>query len=173
MFEIGKIVKPQGIRGELRIYPTTDDPERFALLKEVFLRHNQTETKHTIKNTRVQKGMVILTLQGITDRNQAEALIGGTLLIPEAWALPLNEDEYYVRDLIGLSAQDEESNPLGEITDVLHTGANDVYVIKPTAGDPFMIPAIKEVVRKVHIKEGYITLRLQEGLRELTTRQSP
>ena len=173
MFEIGKIVKPQGIRGELRIYPTTDDPERFGLLKEVFLRHNNTETKYTIENARVQKGMVILTLREITNRNQAEALVGGTLHIPEAWALPLDEDEYYVRDLIGLATQDEDGATIGEIIDVLHTGANDVYIIKPTVGESFMVPAIKEVVRNVSIKEGIVTLRLLDGLRELTTRKNP
>jgi 16S rRNA processing protein RimM len=169
MFDIGVIVKPQGIRGELRVLPTTDDPSRFSLLKEAYIKNGLGEPKkYTLKSARQQKNLVILTLAEVTDRNAAEALVGGTLTIPDAWALALGEDEYYIRDLIGLTARSEDGEALGEITDVLHTGANDVYVIQPPAGDAFMVPAIKDVVLRVDSTRGDVTLRLMDGLRELT-----
>ena len=169
MFEIGKIVKPQGLRGELRVFPTTDDPARFALLEEVFVRPPNSETtqKYAIVAARQQKGMVILSLQGVADRTAAEQLVGATLLIPDEWALPLDEDEYYVRDLIGCAAVDEDGAALGTIADVFSTGANDVYIIQPTDSEAFMVPAIKDVVRAVNLTDRRITLHLLAGLREL------
>ncbi|MCL2188100.1 MAG: ribosome maturation factor RimM [Defluviitaleaceae bacterium] len=168
MFEIGIIVKPQGIRGELRVLPTTDDPARFGLLNEVFVRREKGEPqKYALTSARQQKGLVMLTLEGVNDRNAAEALVGAVLVIPDTWALPLDEDEYFVRDLIGLTAVDEKGEALGEVADVLRTGANDVYVIRPTQGASFMVPAIKDVVRGVDMNAGCITLRLMDGLREL------
>jgi 16S rRNA processing protein RimM len=167
MFEIGIIVKPQGIRGELRVLPTTDDPSRFALLKEVYVRHGGKEAKYPLVSSRQQKGMVMLTLAGVNDRNAAEALVGGVVVIPDEWALPLGEDEYYIRDLIGLGAYGEDGGYLGEITDVMRTGANDVYTIRPAVGDAFMVPAVKDVVRGVDMAGCRIVLRLMDGLREL------
>ncbi|MCL2501445.1 MAG: ribosome maturation factor RimM [Defluviitaleaceae bacterium] len=168
MFEIGIIVKPQGVRGEMRVLPTTDDPTRFGLLKEVYVRSpRETAAKYTLSSVRYQKNMVILTLAEVKDRNAAAALVGSALLIPDEWALPLDEDEYFVRDLIGLTAQTEDGEVLGEITDVLRTGANDVYVITSAMTDAFMVPAIKDVVLRVDMAEGFVTLRLLDGLREL------
>ncbi|MCL2364985.1 MAG: ribosome maturation factor RimM [Defluviitaleaceae bacterium] len=182
MFEIGIIVKPQGIRGEVRVLPTTDDPTRFELLDEVFLRQakapaNAPLQKYTITDARLQKGVVILTLKEITDRNAAEKLVGTTLVIPDEWALPCDTDEYYVRDLIGCAAVDESGFPLGTIAEVFSTGANDVYVILPPADAQdtvaFMVPAIKDVVRNVNLTEKCVTLRLLEGMRELRTTVRP
>jgi 16S rRNA processing protein RimM len=169
MFEIGFIVKPQGIRGEMRVLPTTDDPSRFKLLKEVYIRKNTGEPqKYTLTNTRLQKGLVILTLNEIKNRNDAESLVGGVLVIPDEWALPLGEDEYFIRDLYGMAVFAENGEHLGELSDVYRTGANDVYVITPAEGEPFMVPAIKDVVIGVDKAGRRITLRLMDGLRELT-----
>ncbi|MCL2602862.1 MAG: ribosome maturation factor RimM [Defluviitaleaceae bacterium] len=173
MFEIGIIVKPQGVRGEMRVLPTTDDPTRFELLKEVYVSPKSVNPpsvlakKYTLSSVRYQKNMVMLTLAEVKDRNAAAALVGSVLLIPDEWALPLDEDEYFVRDLIGLTAQTEDGEVLGEITDVLRTGANDVYVITSVEGDSFMVPAIKDVVLRVDSTRSCITLRLLDGLREL------
>ena len=174
MFEIGIIVKPQGIKGELRVLPTTDDPSRFALLKEIYVRspsHTSTDVstmrKYTITSVRQQKGIVVLTLPDVNDRTTAEAMVNHVIVIPDAWALPLAEDEYFIRDLIGIPTYNEADEPLGEIADVLRTGANDVYVIQPPTGTSFMVPAIKDVVLNVDMKARRITLRLMDGLREL------
>jgi len=179
MFEIGIIVKPQGIRGELRVLPTTDDPTRFELLDEVFVRPAKASAdapmqKLTLTDSRLQKGVVVLTVKEVTDRNAAEKLVGATLLIPDEWALTCDEDEYYVRDLIGCTAVDENGGTLGTVADVFATGANDVYIIQPPADaqDPtaFMVPAIKDVVREVNLVERCVTLHLLEGMRELRTK---
>ena len=166
MFEIGKITKAQGIRGEIRVYPTTDDPSRFELLvgKEVLLDGN---APYKLLQARQHKNIVIVKLQNVNDRNTAETLINKTIYIPEELALPLEDGEYYVRDLIGLKVQDEAGNHLGTISKVLNTNANDVYVIDSPEGDAFMIPAIKKVVLSVNMPEKTMTIHMMDGLREL------
>ncbi|MCL2362163.1 MAG: ribosome maturation factor RimM [Defluviitaleaceae bacterium] len=168
-FKIGVITKPQGINGEMRVLPTTDDPERFGLLDEVYVRSScGMETVYKIKSTRSQKGFVVIKFEGINDRNGAEKLVRSVILIPPDKALPLDEDEYFIRDLIGLKVQTEDGTTVGTIKDVFPTGANDVYIID--AGEKsFMIPAIKDVVLDVSMEAGIMTVRLMEGLEELTT----
>ena len=168
-FEIGIIVKPQGIRGELRILPTTDDPERFVLLEEVYIRPKTPDTPVSYKliSSRQHKGLVLLKFAGVNDRNAAEKLVGGVLLIPPEKALTLDTDEYFIRDLVGLTVVTEDNQTLGQITNVFPTGANDVYVVQGTDGESFMIPAIKDVILAVSIAEKKMTVRLIEGLLEL------
>jgi len=185
-FEIGIITKAQGIRGEVRVMPTTDDPSRFELLEGDFVRVGENSLKLTA--ARLQKNIVILKLEGVDDRNAAERLAGTRIFVPKEKALPLDDGEFYIRDLVGLRAQTEDGEALGVLSRVLHTGANDVYVIEETedmkkAGDEstsetlaekssekpyaFMVPAIKEVVREVNLEQGVVVLRLMEGMREL------
>ncbi|MCL2048602.1 MAG: ribosome maturation factor RimM [Defluviitaleaceae bacterium] len=172
-FEIGIITKAQGIRGELRVLPTTDEPTRFEQLigSELILRKKNGETAaHRLSSARVQKNIVILKLDEINERNEAEKLLNTTICIPPEAALPLQDGEYYIRDLIGLYAETENGEKIGELTRVLHTGANDVYVITPPKGegDPFMIPAAKNIVKEVRLDEKKIVLQLLDGMRELT-----
>ena len=164
-FEIGIITKPQGIKGEMRVLPTTDDPSRFELL--VGQNINIAGASHKLTNARQQKGMVIIKLAEVNDRNAAETLSGKKILIPAEKALPLEDGEYYVRDLPGLKVESEDGEEIGVVSRVIHTNANDVYVIEPTDGESFMIPAIKDVVRSVSVNEGKIIVRLMDGLREL------
>jgi len=168
-FEIGIIVKPQGIRGELRVLPTTDDPGRFALLDEVYVRPKTSPPPlpYKLTSSRQHKGLVLVKFAGIDDRNAAEKLVGSVLAIPPEKALPLDTDEYFIRDLIGLSVETEDGHKLGEIADVFPTGANDVYVVRDAEGESFMLPAIKDVVQAVSLPEGKMIVRLIEGLREL------
>lgn len=170
-FVIGIIVKPQGIRGELRVLPTTDDPERFALLDEVFVQPKNvphpTAESYKLTSARRHKGLVLVKLAGINDRNAAEKIVGHVLTIPPEKALPLDSDEYFIRDLIGLTVETEDGQTLGEVVDVFPTGANDVYVIRDTSGESFMLPAIKDVILAVLMAERKMTIRLIEGLREL------
>ena len=164
-FQIGIITKAQGIRGEFRVLPTTDDPARFELLVGEEVRVGDVACK--VKSARLQKNIVVLSLDGVNDRNAAEKLIGAEIFIGAEKALPLDADEYYIRDLVGLRAEDENSCEIGILSQVLHTGANDVYVIKPPDGDSFMLPAIKDVVLSVNITEGKIIVRLMDGMKEL------
>ena len=168
-FEIGIIVKPQGIGGELRVLPTTDDPERFALLDEVHVRHKDTSTLYKLVSVRRHKRLVLVKLAGVSDRNMAETLVGGVLAIPPEKALPLDTDEYFIRDLVGLKVETEDGTALGTIENVFSTGANDVYVVRDEDGSSFMIPAIKDVVVAVSLPLGKMTVRLIEGLLELKT----
>ena len=169
MFEIGIITKPQGIRGEVRVLPTTDDPSRFELLvnDEITLRLKNKEQAYKLLQARLHKNIVIIKLEGINDRNAAETLINNIITIPDDKALPLDEGEYFIRDLIGLSVETETGEHLGKIGKVLQTNANDVYVIDATEGDSFMIPATKNVVLSVCMTDKKMTIRLMEGLREL------
>ena len=169
MFEIGIITKPQGIRGEMRVLPTTDDPSRFELLlnEEVTVRLNGRDKPYKLLQARLHKNIVIVKLEGISDRNIAETLINGIIVIPDEKALPLGEGEYFIRDLIGLNVETEAGEHLGTISKVLQTNANDVYVIDSADGDSFMIPAIKNVVLSVSIPDKKMTIHLMEGLREL------
>ena len=168
-FEIGIIVKPQGLTGEIRVLPTTDDPERFALLDEVHVRNALGVTVYKLNSVRYHKGLVLLKLAGISDRNAAEKLVGGVLIIHPDKAVALDADEYFIRDLIGLAVETEDGVFLGEIADVFSTGANDVYVVRDTDEKSFMIPAIKDVVLAVSIPDRKLTVRLIEGLLELKT----
>lgn len=167
-FEIGIITKPQGISGEVRVLPTTDDPKRFELLDEVHIRLPRgQEAVYKINSARQHKGFVLLRFDGINDRNAAEKLVRGVLLIPPEAALPLDMDEYFVRDLIGLKVVSEDGAALGTVKDVFPTGANDVYIVGDGEEKSFMIPAIKDVVLDVSIETGVMTVRLMDGLREL------
>jgi len=170
MFEIGTIVKPQGIRGELRVFPTTDDPARFSLLigEEVILRNSKNvETSYKLLQARPHKGLVIIKLDGVNDRNMAETLVRNIIIIPDEKAIPLEDGEYFVRDLIGLDVVTETGEHVGKLSKVLNTNANDVYVIDPAEGDSFMIPAIKNVVLNVSLQDKTMVVRLMDGLREL------
>jgi len=170
MFEIGTIVKPQGIRGELRVFPTTDDPARFSLLvgEEIILRDpKNVETSYKLLQARPHKGLVIIKLDCVNDRNMAETLVRSIITIPDEKAIPLEEGEYFVRDLIGLDVVTESGEHVGKLSKVLNTNANDVYVIDPAEGDSFMIPAIKNVVLSVSLQDKTMIVRLMDGLREL------
>ena len=169
MFEIGTIIKPQGIRGELRVFPTTDDPARFNLLvgEAMLVRLGNTERTYKLLQARQQKNIVIVKLEGVDDRNTAETLVRGIITIPDEKALPLEEGEYFVRDLIGLNVEDENGEHLGTISKVLNTNANDVYVIEAAEGDSFMIPAIKSVILSVSIPDKKMIVHMMDGLREL------
>ncbi len=175
-FQIGIAVKPQGVKGELRVLPTTDDPERFGLLDAVTVFLNG-HTEYRLQSSRLQKNMVILKLEGIDDRNAAEALVNAVIKIPPEKALPLDEDEYYLRDLIDMDVYSDAGEYLGRVINVIATGANDVYVIKTPVNkrEPLisraktrelLIPAIKDCVKEIDVAGKKMTVRLLDGLRE-------
>lgn len=165
-FEIGIITKAQGIRGEFRVLPTTDDISRFERLVGDAVKINSRE--YEVTAARLQKNIVVLKFDGIDDRNAAEKLIGAVICVPREKALPLGDNEFFIRDLLGLNAVEENGEKIGVIERVFHTGANDVYVVKTLDGGAFMIPAIKDIVKKIDLGSGEIFLRLPEGIRELT-----
>lgn len=165
-FEIGKITGTHGIRGTMRVFPTTQDPTRFEKLKEIIVEiRDKRETFH-IKKVAYQKNMILLTVKEIDDINVAELYKNGRILIPDAAAIPLEEDEYYTRDLYGMQVVTDAGEVLGELVHIYETGANDVYAVKkPEDKKELLIPAIKDCILKVDIQEKTMTVHLLEGLR--------
>lgn len=167
-FEIGKITGTHGIKGTFRVFPTTEDPSRFELLKEVIVDLKGKKEVFKIKNVAYHKNMVLLTVKEIDDINIAERYKNAAILIPEEQALPLEEDEYYTRDLYDMKVYTTEGEYLGIIDNIFATGANDVYAVKndeiPDSKE-LLIPAIKDCIIDVDVKENKMTVKLLEGLR--------
>jgi len=169
-FEIGKVVNAHGIKGEVRVIPTTDDPERFELLDTIDLYFKDGEPhQYVLEKSWLHKSMVVLKLAKINDRNAAEKLIGAVIKIPPEKALPLEDNEYYQRDLLDMTVVTDKGEELGTLVQILATGANDVYVVRPKdATDSkrdILIPAIKECILGVSVAESQMTVHLMKGLR--------
>ncbi len=165
-FEIGKITGTHGIRGTMRVFPTTQDPSRFERLKEIIVEsRGKRETFH-IQKVAYHKQFVLLTVKEITDINVAELYKNGMILIPDALAIPLEENEYYTRDLYGLQVITEGGEALGKLTKIYVTGANDVYGVQKSPEEKeLLIPAIKDCIKKVDLEKGIMIVALLEGLR--------
>jgi 16S rRNA processing protein RimM len=162
---IGTIVGAHGIRGEVKVTPMTDFPERFRPGARVFVGRGPGVRATEIAAARPHKGMWLVKLAAVPDRNAAELLRDQYLLIPEAEAMPLGEHENYVHDLIDLSVVTTEGELLGRITEVIFTPANDVYVVKGDAGE-LLLPALRSVIMQVDLVARQMTVNLPEGLRD-------
>jgi 16S rRNA processing protein RimM len=158
---IGKIVAPWGVRGEVKVAIETDFPERFEQLKRVYL--GEKATAFVLEGSRLHKRDALLKLGGCDDRDAAEKLRGQLVQIPIEEAMPLGEDEYYVYQIVGLDVWTTEGEHLGRVSEVLFTGANDVYVVQGEKGE-ILIPAIEDVVLEVDIAGGRLTVELMKGL---------
>lgn len=165
-FEIGKIVNAHGIKGEVRIFPISDDPEKFEKIESLFISSPKGEKEYFIEGRKYHKQFVILKLQGIDDMNTAIGLKGSLLKVPYDKGVKLNKDEYYIKDIYDISVYDDEENFLGTVTDILFTGANDVYEITKEGEKPFLIPAIKQCILNVDIENNKMTVKLLEGLKD-------
>lgn len=162
---IGRVTRPHGVRGDVRVEIRTDEPERFGWLEEVFIGPDDDHLELVaVEAVRWHQGIVIVKLAGYETRNQAEALRNYLLQVPITDALPLQDDEYYFYQLIGLQVETVDGEVLGELAEVLETGANDVFVVRGPAGE-LLLPDIPEVIREVNPTEGRIVVQLLEGLR--------
>ena len=164
---LGKILRPQGLRGELRMHVRTDYPERLADLERVYLSKDEAGTHVTayaLEHVRLHQGYALLTLEGIGDRDQAEPLRQLFVLVDMENAVPLEEGEFYLYELIGVEVITVEGEHLGKLIDVLETGANDVYVVKSDAYGDVLIPAIDGVIIETDIEARRLTVQLPEGL---------
>ena len=162
-FEIGKIVNTHGLKGEIKILPTTDDPRRFDLLKTLDIFKNGEITGYEIENIRYQKNLVFAKLKNINTIEEAAELKNSTIKISKEMALPLENNQYYIKDLYGLKVL-SSGEYLGTIKEVIQTGANDVYVIEREKEKDLLIPAIKQCVLDVDLKERVMTVSLLKGL---------
>lgn len=159
---IGKIVNTHGIKGEVKVYPYTDDIDNLSKIKELFFDENL-NNKHKVKSCKIQKNMLIMKLEGINIVEEAEKLRDTNLYIVKEDISDM-EDTYYVEDLIGMDVIDENEQVIGTITYVFNTGANDVYEIKSSDNKEIYIPAIKDVVKKVDVKNKKMYIEMMEGL---------
>lgn len=155
---IGEIVKPQGIRGEVKLRATTSDMTRYARLESVFLKEKGGYRAVKVKKGRQYDGFAFLTLEGVDDRNAAELLRGVEVYVDRAHAIKLSPDENFVSDLIGLRAVDRQGNAIGTLRDVLTPNSVcDVYVFDTPRGE-MMIPALRRAVAAVDLEKGEIVL---------------
>ena len=166
-FQVGAVASVHGIKGEVKVFPTTDEPEKFKRLKSVWLHTGKEEREIKLQSVKFFKKMVIVKFEGIDSPEDAYSYRGATLWIPRKEAVPLKKDEYYRADLIGLSVFTEEGEALGMLTDVLETGANDVYQIDLPDKRTVLFPAIKECVKEVDPEAGRMTVHVMDGLLEL------
>jgi 16S rRNA processing protein RimM len=162
--QVGVITQTHGIRGEVKVYPTTDDAARFRNLKEVILDTGKDRFTLKIENVKFFKQFVILKFQEYDSINDVEKYKRARLLVPRDQAVKLKKDEYFVADMIGLTVVTDEGETLGELKDVLATGANDVYVVSRADGTEVLLPAIKECILAVDMEKRVIKAHIMDGL---------
>ena len=167
MLRVRVISSTHGVRGEVKVFPTTDDPARFEDLETVFLDTGREKLKLEISGVKFFKNMVILKFKGYDNINDIEKYRGKDLWITRDQAVPLGEDENFVADLIGLSVVTDQGETLGVMKDVMFTGANDVYVVERENGKELLLPAIKDCILDVDLEEGVMTVHVLDGLLDL------
>ena len=163
-FQVGVITSTHGVRGEVKVYPTTDDPKRFKRLKEVILDTGKEQLILEIEGVKFFKQFVILKFKGFDNINDIEKYRQKSLYVTRANAVRLRKDEYFIADLMGLTVIDEEDKEIGVLKDVMETGANDVYEITMNDDRELLLPAIKQCVLEVNVEEGFIKVHILDGL---------
>ncbi len=163
-FRVGVIANTHGIKGEVKVFPTTDDANRFKKLKQVYVDLGREKVELEVAGCRFFKNLVIVKFKGIDDINDIEKYKGKDLLVSRENAVPLEEGEYYIADLIDLKVINEDNEEIGVLYDVMQTGANDVYVINMTNGKELLLPAIDDCVLDINLEEGYIKIHILDGL---------
>ena len=161
---VGVISSTHGIRGEVKVYPTTDDPERFLDLDEVILDTGREHKILEIEGVKFFKNQVILKFKGYDNINDIEKYLKKDLLVDREHAVELGENENFIADLIDMEVVTDEGKVLGTLTDVIETGANDVYAVKTPEGKEILLPAIRDCVRDVNVDEKRMTVHVMEGL---------
>ncbi len=164
LLKVGVITSTHGIKGEVKVFPTTDDVKRFKKGIQLILETGKEQLNLEVEGVKFFKQFVILKFKGIDDINQIEKYRRKELFVTRENAVKLKKDEYFIADLIGLSVIDEEGNSIGVLGDVMETGANDVYVVKMPEEKEVLIPAIKQCILEVNVEEGFVKVRMMEGL---------
>lgn len=162
--EIGKITNTHGVKGEVKVFPLTDDVKRFELLKQVYIERENKLEVYNIERVSYFKGLAIIKLKEINDMDSAKLLKDKLLKIDRKDAVKLPENSYFICDLIGASVYEENGNHLGILKDIIKTGSNDVYMVENVNSKPILIPALKTVVRDISVENKKITVMLPKGL---------
>jgi len=164
LFRVGVISNTHGIRGEVKVYPTTDNVRRFDDLKEVILDTGKEQLILHVTSVKYFKNMVILKFKEFDNINDIIPYKGMDLLVTRENAIPLEEGEYYIADIIGSKVITDEDKILGTLTDVLQTGANDVYVVKTKDGKEVLLPSIEECILDRDIENKIVKVHIMKGL---------
>ena len=162
--EVGQIVNTFGIKGFVKVYPYVDDISRFDNLKKVYIKSKNIDKELPIEDVKYHKNMVLIKFKGIETVEEAEKLKNAYVEIDRADAIPLEEGQYFIADLLGLDVYLDTGEKLGVLEDIYNTGSSDIYVVKNELGKQFLLPYIDEVIKKIDIEEGKITVHIIEGL---------
>lgn len=165
LIKIGQITAPHGVNGAVRIYPLSDFPERYRTLRRALL--GSADRPVGVRFRGFVKNLVILEIEGYSDRNQVEGLRGQYILVPRSEVHRLPPGHYYDFDLVGIDVFDPEGNPLGRLVEVDHSSpANDLYVVETAPGKRYMVPAVRQFVEAVDLEAGRMVIRPIPGLLE-------
>ena len=164
LLQVGVITQTHGVRGEVKVFPTTDDPELFLDLKKVLLDTGRETLPLEIQSVKFFKQFVILKFKGIDNINDIERYKRCPLLVTREDAVELEEDEFFIADMIGMKVVTEDGEEFGTLKDVMETGANDVYIIDSDEHGEVLIPAIRECILDVDVEEQKMTIHLMDGL---------
>ena len=162
--EVGQIVNTFGIKGFVKIYPYVDDISRFDDLKYVYVKNKKFENELQIEEVKYQKNMVLIKFKGIETVEQAEKLKNSIVEIDRKDAIPLEEGQYFIADLLGLDVFLDTGEKLGILEDIYNTGSSDIYVVKNELGKQFLLPYIDEVIKEINLEKERITVHIIEGL---------
>ncbi len=159
IIELGKVVNVHGVHGEIKVNPYTDSPDFFKNFSSLMVDGKS----YNLKGTKVAKGCAVLKLEGVDTVEAAELLRGKDVTVPEDMLPPPPKGRYYIKDLEGLNVF-ADGSPLGTLTEVMQTGANDVYVVVSPEGKEYLIPVVKEFVKKVDIENGRVEITHIRGI---------
>ena len=162
--EVGQIVNTFGIKGFVKIYPFVNDINRFDDLKKIYVKTKNQENELEIEKVKYQKNMVLIKFKGIETPEDANKLRNAYVLIDRKDAIPLQEGEYFIADLLGLPVFLDTGEKLGVLEDIYNTGSSDIYVVKNELGKQYLLPYIDDVIKKIDLENSKIIVHLIEGL---------
>lgn len=165
-FQVGIFTATHGLRGEIKVYPTTSDISRFDYLKDVILKTKEGPKVLKIVGVRYQKGMVLVKFEGINDINDIERYKGSPLFVTRENAAHLKPGQFFIADLIGMPVVTDDGRALGTLTDVLQTGANDVFIVQGETKE-YLLPKIPDCVKDISLEENRILVHMMDGLEDL------
>lgn len=162
--EIGQIVNTFGVKGMVKVVPFTDDVDRFEKLNKVFLEKNNKTVEKEIEETKYHKNMILVKFKNVDTIEEAEKYVNAYLKVDRENAIELEEDEYFIADLLGSDVYTDENMLLGKLEDIYNTGSNDIYVVKDESGKQILLPAIADVIKNIDVQNQKIIVHLLDGL---------
>lgn len=162
--QVGVITQTHGIKGEVKVFPTTDDASRFKKLKEVIMDTGRERLNMEVEGVKFFKQYAIVKFKGYDSINDVEKYKGSKLYVTRDKAVRLKKDEYFIADLIGMQVITEDGEPFGVLKDVMVTGANDVYVVEREDSSEVLLPAIRECILRIDMEQGVIMVHIMDGL---------